>query len=587
MDPDTFADDSETYKALTDSSANSYTEDNDDLSSYDPTSNSKEEAEYLNNESDTLKLLVKQMIGYDFKCYGIYGTTKVKNADGTISEVCAGGVNTLINNKTFCADLVKSETASFAEMVSYYFGTFFFGINDTLTSSCKDSINANGGYKDYATTISTTPKLSEDKYWEFLENSTYFDKKAHLQYRFAKILTATNYETMTEFYNRAAPEVQEKYKNDIVEARKGIVEDIKDIVKEYGDDAKSTTYNSSCSDTLWWPIGSFETTEKDGITYAIGTPATVYVSSPYGYRSNPVPGVHQGVDIGGGAAEYGSINIIAAKDGVVDYVNPDHCVSSTDVNDNCGGGYGNHVIIKHADGTYTLYAHMHQDSVTVKVGDSVKQGEVIGKMGSSGMSDGMHLHFEVRTDANTRVDPQKYISAENPRPTGSCATTSGELATFIGNFEGTGPTNGDNYVVYCNKGDVPTVGHGLALMYNVARFAKYGIDTSTLTCGSEVAKDVCDKVYEDRLNEDKTSVEAELSSHGITLNENQINALSSLHFNCGNINGFFDAYSTYGSTDNLCTGWWNSKANSNSGGTVLQGLITRRQKECSLFVNGS
>lgn len=63
---------------------------------------------------------------------------------------------------------------------------------------------------------------------------------------------------------------------------------------------------------------------------------------------------------------------------------------------NWGGGYGNHVIVDHGNGVQTLYAHM--DYLTVKVGQKVSQGEVIGRMGNTGRVrgvTGIHLHFEV------------------------------------------------------------------------------------------------------------------------------------------------------------------------------------------------
>lgn len=62
------------------------------------------------------------------------------------------------------------------------------------------------------------------------------------------------------------------------------------------------------------------------------------------------------------------------------------------------GGYGNYVVISHPNGTQTLYAHMSR--VLVSPGESVSQGETIGKMGSTGMSTGSHLHFEVRGAVN-------------------------------------------------------------------------------------------------------------------------------------------------------------------------------------------
>lgn len=62
------------------------------------------------------------------------------------------------------------------------------------------------------------------------------------------------------------------------------------------------------------------------------------------------------------------------------------------------GGYGLYVVIKHSNGTQTLYAHMSQVNVTV--GETVKQGEVIGAVGNTGRSTGPHLHFEVRGARN-------------------------------------------------------------------------------------------------------------------------------------------------------------------------------------------
>lgn len=62
------------------------------------------------------------------------------------------------------------------------------------------------------------------------------------------------------------------------------------------------------------------------------------------------------------------------------------------------GGYGNYVVIKHGNGTQTLYAHMN--SITVSQGDFVAQGSAIGSVGMTGRSTGSHLHFEVRGAQN-------------------------------------------------------------------------------------------------------------------------------------------------------------------------------------------
>lgn len=62
------------------------------------------------------------------------------------------------------------------------------------------------------------------------------------------------------------------------------------------------------------------------------------------------------------------------------------------------GGYGNYVVISHPNGTQTLYAHMSK--VLVSIGESVGQGDTIGKIGSTGASTGPHLHFEIRGAVN-------------------------------------------------------------------------------------------------------------------------------------------------------------------------------------------
>lgn len=79
-----------------------------------------------------------------------------------------------------------------------------------------------------------------------------------------------------------------------------------------------------------------------------------------------------------------------------------------DVSRGCGGGYGNHVIVDHGNGMQTLYAHLTYS--TVQIGDEVKQGQVIGKMGRSGRvhgATGIHLHFEVHKNG-VKVSPSKY-----------------------------------------------------------------------------------------------------------------------------------------------------------------------------------
>lgn len=133
----------------------------------------------------------------------------------------------------------------------------------------------------------------------------------------------------------------------------------------------------------------------------------------FGYRVNPVGSgyaFHSGIDINGGnvpGVGYGS-NVKAAADGEVIYVSNTcpHYMPGAPIC-NCGGTYGNYIIIQHNDSTKTLYAHLKPD-ITVSAGQKVKAGDVIGHVGTSGSSTGPHLHFEVRYN-NTPTNPLLYI----------------------------------------------------------------------------------------------------------------------------------------------------------------------------------
>ncbi|MFH8493517.1 M23 family metallopeptidase [Streptomyces coeruleorubidus] len=77
-----------------------------------------------------------------------------------------------------------------------------------------------------------------------------------------------------------------------------------------------------------------------------------------------------------------------------------------------GPAYGNAVVIKHGNGTYSQYAHL--STVKVSIGQVVKTGQEIARSGNTGNSSGPHLHFEIRTTANygSAVDPVKFLRAK-------------------------------------------------------------------------------------------------------------------------------------------------------------------------------
>lgn len=118
-----------------------------------------------------------------------------------------------------------------------------------------------------------------------------------------------------------------------------------------------------------------------------------------GFRTSRRPR-HQGVDIGAPAGT----PIYASADGTVSDVQ-----NACRLGDRpCGGRYGNRVYLEHAGGYQTRYAHMTQGSVTVSVGQQVKQGQQIGTCNNTGDSRGNHLHFEIRKDGNP-VNPESLV----------------------------------------------------------------------------------------------------------------------------------------------------------------------------------
>lgn len=117
-------------------------------------------------------------------------------------------------------------------------------------------------------------------------------------------------------------------------------------------------------------------------------------TSNYGYRTDPFTrglAMHTGVDF---RAEPGSAILATAPGKVV----------TADYN----GGYGNMVEIEHANGLSTRYAHM--SAISVSIGQVVKAGSVLGKVGSTGRSTGPHLHYETRINEEP-VDPTRFLKA--------------------------------------------------------------------------------------------------------------------------------------------------------------------------------
>ena len=132
-----------------------------------------------------------------------------------------------------------------------------------------------------------------------------------------------------------------------------------------------------------------------GGKFAWPLPGYTRLSSQYGWRTCPFHGreKHSGLDI---PAPFGTAVLAAA--------------SGTVVTASYQGSYGNAVILSHGSALYTLYGH--NSSLLVKVGDKVRKGQPIARVGSTGSSTGNHCHFEVRKGKNAYgndVDPWTYL----------------------------------------------------------------------------------------------------------------------------------------------------------------------------------
>jgi murein DD-endopeptidase MepM/ murein hydrolase activator NlpD len=119
------------------------------------------------------------------------------------------------------------------------------------------------------------------------------------------------------------------------------------------------------------------------------------LSSPFGWRNDPFTGErrhHAAIDL---SAPQGTV-VWAAMDGKVSALGYDRT-------------YGNYIILTHAGGYQTMYAHLY--STSVKNGDTVSKGKQIGTVGSTGYSTGPHLHFAVYKNSRP-VNPLDYLTSQ-------------------------------------------------------------------------------------------------------------------------------------------------------------------------------
>ncbi len=177
-----------------------------------------------------------------------------------------------------------------------------------------------------------------------------------------------------------------------LEAEKQAIRDeIAEISRKSAEEAakKQQQSNSSSNNSSG---GGSSVPSGSGTISVWPAPSYTRISSGFGYRDSPTSGAssnHKGVDLAGPS----NSPIVAAGSGTV-------------VKSYYSSSYGNYVAIDHGGGIVTGYAHMNSRSVSV--GQTVSAGQQIGKLGSTGISTGPHLHFEVFVNGSA-VNPMNYF----------------------------------------------------------------------------------------------------------------------------------------------------------------------------------
>lgn len=403
LTPDSFRDDNAFYKSWFDKISFDFENENDDISIDD----NDEETGYtsLTSESNAIKILIKAMIGYEATCSVATAPVYEINENNQSVPTCPQGELHKEGDNFTCKAVDSVNMASFGEKLLVKYGVAkYFGI--TRSKKHQECLDRGGTY-----TVANNKTVSEDAYWEFLKTSEYFDKKPHLQHRFSHIIEGTEYESLEDLESAMENDenLYNEYHDAIVEERQEIIDEIKENIELfYSAHPESLTYFTSVDNKYYYPIGSAEITEENGKKFAKGNPVPTYIIKDYSAGSN------EGIDIGSSEE---LVNIISIKSGVVSKV-VNNCESGDKT---CNSGYGNMVVVSHSDGMSSTYAYL--DQVYVTDGQSVTQGEVLGTMGTTGDTNEKALHFEIKISSGARVNPNTYISSQNPRPQPSTVGT--------------------------------------------------------------------------------------------------------------------------------------------------------------------
>ena len=462
----------------------------------------QEQANSFADETDTIKMLLKNSVAYYTYCYGSYGAPVTKTAeDGSTYKECPSGsaVTRIIRHKGLtdrsierCAINLSSTSQSpgnelgfkdyyLSRMYNdtpYSFLFSFFGVTteDDYLKDCearKDSYPDGTYYVYVDQSDKSDPFISYTRYFDFLKTSRYFDNRPHLQGYFNDVLKAAGVDCVSAAVcsnSLEAKGLYETYEDMLEDDRLYIIKLIISLLNSQGVEVAYQGYGTTSfveadvqtavRSGYYWPIGGEEITEENNIKYAKGKPTMKMsdVESYFGSRKNPITGaseIHYGVDI---KTVDGVTNVIAAYNGVVTSV-----INGCTVGDyTCNDGYGNQVVIGHNNGDYTVYAHLASIDPQIIVGNTVLTGELIGKAGSTGATKSSNLHYELRVGGNSvsnAVDPLTATPAgkstppndDDLRPSGYSSSGYGARSP---RFSGTNLTKAEFVGLltdYCNK----------------------------------------------------------------------------------------------------------------------------------------
>lgn len=521
--------------------------------------NTNSDSNVYKEEYDTLKELAKQFDVYTPFC--IYTIT---NSDGTTEE--------------------KQE-----EIKDSDGNTFKLGYWDAVKVGWPVWNNPIEGFEEARTscneksgrvsTQKSAGQAAEDNFYKYLLESTFLDKRSSLRESFV------NY-AQSHGLDKDNIDTDHWPEEDLQEVRKQVIKDIKNIVEaQMPKENELAVGNLSTGNNTayWWPIGSAEITEVNGIKFASGDPGQILDSmgSPISQKfgSTEMGSPHGGTDIYANE----TTNIIASIGGtVIDVVN--NITGGGNNSTYCEGvtSWGNYVLIEDASGKRQRYAHLSYGTIEVKTGDKVQQGQLLAKAGSSGCVTGPHLHFEMYVNGE-RVDSEQYVSYNDPRPVGLR-----ELIALVDCLEG-GTADAEGYYPVLNIGDgVHTVGHGVTLEYNIERFKKYGINAyDYMSTSARLPQDIVDNIRTDIVLEKYDNIQRVAADNGFVLEYEKISALVSFVYNWGNIRDFVEKYDSYGDTEEFKYNFFLSARNigSSPGSPFYGGHTTRRNDEWMLFHN--